>query len=179
MWDELQGGLLRGAAKDHRQAHGSQAERNQGAAAAAHARVYRGYPEVVAVCGEGVFPISRRTGQRAPTEGVSERCAALMAASASAAESTEPLDLGALSRPTRCPHSFRRYRTPLSQCALRRQTSKVGTVCTNSASTGLCGGQRATAVPTATRGTFPTSRHLSSSQPRDRRLRATSFRPIG
>src|SRR5215470_15576273 len=150
MWDELQGGLLRGAAKDHRQAHGSQAERNQGEAAAAHARVHRGYPEVVAVGGEGVFPIPRDPGQRAATESVSERCAALMAASASAAESTEPLDLGALSRPTRGPNSFRRYRTSLSQCALRRQTSKVGTVCTNSASTGLCGGQRATAVPTAT-----------------------------
>jgi len=35
-------------------------------------------------------------------------------------------------------------------CALRRQTSKVGTVCASRASTGLCGGQRATAVPTAT-----------------------------
>jgi len=36
-------------------------------------------------------------------------------------------------------------------CALRRQTSKVGTVCASRASTGLCGGQRATAVPTATK----------------------------
>ena len=37
--------------------------------------------------------------------------------------------------------------------ALRRQAftrSKVGTVCASSASTGLCGGQRVTAVPTAT-----------------------------
>ena len=30
--------------------------------------------------------------------------------------------------------------------------SKVGTVCVSSASTGLCGGRRATVVPTATRG---------------------------
>src|SRR5258708_32050563 len=32
--------------------------------------------------------------------------------------------------------------------------SKVGTVCVRSASTGLCGGQRATAVPTAPRRPF-------------------------
>jgi hypothetical protein len=30
------------------------------------------------------------------------------------------------------------------------RSSKVGTVCVSSASTGLCGGRRATAVPTAT-----------------------------
>ena len=42
---------------------------------------------------------------------------------------------------------------PYPERALRRQTSlsKVRTVCVSSASTGLCGGQRATAVPTATK----------------------------
>jgi hypothetical protein len=40
--------------------------------------------------------------------------------------------------------------TLLSRRALRRQTSEVGTVCVSSASTGLCGGHRATDVPTAT-----------------------------
>jgi len=34
--------------------------------------------------------------------------------------------------------------------ALRRQASKVRTVCASCASTGLCEGQRVTAVPTAT-----------------------------
>src|SRR6516164_8294704 len=136
LWDELQGRLLRGPAKDHRQAHGSQAERNQGGAAAAHARVHRGHLEVVTVCGEGIFPISRHTGQRAATESVSGGRAAFLAASASAAESAEPLDLGALCGATRGPNSLRRYRTSLSPSALRRQTSKVGTVCTNCASTG-------------------------------------------
>ena len=43
--------------------------------------------------------------------------------------------------------------TTPSERALRRQAftrSEVGTVCASSASTGLCGGQRVTAVPTAT-----------------------------
>src|SRR5712691_7111138 len=60
MWDEPEGGPLHDPARDHWEAHGRQAERNQGEAAPAHARVHRGHPEVVAVCGEGVFPISRR-----------------------------------------------------------------------------------------------------------------------
>src|SRR5215472_3985094 len=162
VWDEPEGGLLRGAAQDHRQAYGSQAERNQGAAAGAHARVHRGYPEVAAVCGEGVLPISRQPGQRAANESVSERRAAIMATPASAAESTEPLDLEALSGAAGCPNSFRPHGTSLSSCALRRQTSKVGTVCASSASTGLCGGQRATAVPTATRVMPAEERALTS-----------------
>src|SRR5262252_7076226 len=37
-------------------------------------------------------------------------------------------------------------------CALRRQTSEVRTVCASRASTGPCGGQRVTVVPTATLG---------------------------
>jgi len=45
---------------------------------------------------------------------------------------------------------------------LPRQTSKVGTVCASSASTGLCGGQRATAVPTATRVMPAEERALTS-----------------
>ena len=43
--------------------------------------------------------------------------------------------------------------TTPSERAFRRQAitrSEVGTVCASSASTGLCGGQRVTAVPTAT-----------------------------
>src|SRR5256885_16116249 len=151
MGDEPGGEPLPDPTRDHREAHGGQAERNQGGAAAAHARVLQGHLEVVAVCGEGVFPISRCSGQRETTKSVSERRAAVMASPASAAKSTEPLDLGALSGATCCSDSFRPNRTSLSQRALRRQTSKVGTVCASSASTGLCGGQRATAVPTATR----------------------------
>src|SRR5450755_637083 len=150
LWDEPEGGPLHNQARDHREAHGGQAERNQGEAETAHARVHRGHPEVVAVCGEGVFPISRRTGQRASTEGVPERCAADMAAPASATESTEPLDLGTFLRATGCPTSCRPDRTSQSRRALRRQTSKVRTVCTSGASTGLCGGYRATGIPTAT-----------------------------
>jgi hypothetical protein len=72
VWDELQGGQLRGPAKDHREAHGSQAERNQGEAAPAPKRIHRGHPEVAAVCGEGVFPLPRHPGQRTPTVGVAE-----------------------------------------------------------------------------------------------------------
>src|SRR5215470_2744154 len=118
MWNEPEGEPLPDPTRDHREAHGSQAERNQGEAAAAHARVHQGHLEVVAVRGEGVFPISRRSGQRASTESVSERRAAVMAAPPSAAESTEPLDLGALSGATCCPDSLRPNRTSLSQRAL-------------------------------------------------------------
>jgi hypothetical protein len=38
--------------------------------------------------------------------------------------------------------------------ALRRQASEVGAVCSNSARTDLCGGRRATGVPTATKRDF-------------------------
>src|SRR5215472_9230245 len=114
LWDEPPGGLLRGPAKDHPQARGSQAERNQGTAATAHARVHRGYPEVDPVCGKGVFPLPRRTGQRAANESVSERRAAIVAAPASAAEPTEPLDLGSLSGAACGPYSLCLRRTSLS-----------------------------------------------------------------
>jgi hypothetical protein len=40
--------------------------------------------------------------------------------------------------------------------------SKVGTVCVRSASTGLCGGQRVTAVLTATGGCWPKDTPASS-----------------
>ena len=76
-----------------------------GEAAPADARVDRGHREVAAVGGSGVFPISRDSGQRAATESVPERRAAHVVAPASAAESAEPLDLGALSGATRCPAS--------------------------------------------------------------------------
>ena len=41
-------------------------------------------------------------------------------------------------------------------------TSEVGTVCVSSASTGLCGGPREIAVPTATGATRPATRSMSS-----------------
>ena len=61
--------------------------------------------------------------------------------------------------------------------ALRRQTSKAGTVCVSRASTGLCGGQRVTAVPTATSRLSAgacRARRLAqgTKEPPERRLRA-------
>src|SRR5215831_11165536 len=73
-----------------------------------------------------------------------------MAAPATAAQPTEQLDMGALQSASRHPHPGGPNPTSLSQRTLCRHPSKVGTVCVNRASTGLCGGQRATAVPTAT-----------------------------
>src|SRR5262245_37004702 len=43
-----------------------------------------------------------------------------------------------------------------SERALRRQISEVGAVCSNPARTDLCGGRRATGVPTATKGFLTT-----------------------
>src|SRR5437879_652095 len=57
MWDEPEGEPLPDPTRDHREAHGGQAERNQSKAAAAQERVHQGQLEVVAVCGKGVFPI--------------------------------------------------------------------------------------------------------------------------
>src|SRR5215472_1325479 len=73
-----------------------------------------------------------------------------MEAPATAAQPTEQLDLGALPSASRHPPPGGPNPTSLSQRTLCRHPSKVGTVCVNRASTGLCGGQRATAVPTAT-----------------------------
>src|SRR5215831_11720339 len=73
-----------------------------------------------------------------------------MAAPATAAQPTEQLDMGALPSASRHPHPEGPNPTSLSQRTLCRYPSEVGTVCVNRASTGLCGGQRATAVPTAT-----------------------------
>src|SRR5262252_1424203 len=73
-----------------------------------------------------------------------------MDAPATAAQPTEQLDMGALQSTPRYPHPGGPNPTSLSQRALCRYPSEVGTVCVNRASTGLCGGQWATTVPTAT-----------------------------
>ena len=58
--------------------------------------------------------------------------------------------MGALQSAPRHPHPGGPNPTSLSQRTLCRHKSKVGTVCVNRASTGLCGGYRATDIPTAT-----------------------------
>src|SRR5215831_2449280 len=73
-----------------------------------------------------------------------------MDAPATAAQPTEQLDMGALPSASRHPHPGGPNPTSLSQRTLCRHPSKVGTVCVNRASTGLCGGYRATDIPTAT-----------------------------
>src|SRR5215472_14797723 len=73
-----------------------------------------------------------------------------MDAPATAAQPTEQMDMGALQSAPRHPHPGGPNPTSLSQRTLCRHTSKVGTVCVNRASTGLCGGYRAPDIPTAT-----------------------------
>src|SRR6516162_9548181 len=73
-----------------------------------------------------------------------------MDAPTTAARPTEQLDMGALQGASRHPHPGGPNPTSLSQRTLCRHPSKVGTVCVNRASTGLCGGYRATDIPTAT-----------------------------
>ena len=64
---------------------------------------------------------------------------------ASAAKPAKPLDVEAFHGATRQLATRGRDPTSVSERALRRQTSKVRTVCVSSASTGLCGGRRVTA----------------------------------
>ena len=65
MWEEPEDGLFHCSANDHRQAHGSQADRYQGEAATADARVDFRYGRMAAVGGEGVFPILCDPGNEA------------------------------------------------------------------------------------------------------------------
>ncbi len=96
--------------------------------------------KLAAVGGAGVFPIPCGPWQRGEASNVSERRNAKVAASATATEPTEPLDLGTFLGTLRNLAPERLHPSPLSNRALRRQTSEVGTVCVSSASTGLCGG---------------------------------------
>src|SRR5580693_9221604 len=74
-----------------------------------------------------------------------------MAPCASAAEPKESDDLETVCASGHVLDSEREDPSPASQPALRRQTSAVGAVCSNSASTDLCGGRQVTDVPTATK----------------------------
>ena len=103
MWDEPGDRLFCDPSEDHGQAPGSEAERNGSDAATAKAPVPGGDDQVAAIHGTGVLPIPRDSGQRGATEGVSTRRAAIMDASASAAQPAEPLDVGAFPGATRGP----------------------------------------------------------------------------
>src|SRR5215472_15455541 len=73
-----------------------------------------------------------------------------MVSGAAAPQPTRPDGVGAVLAVSRPLDSERDDSTPPSQSALRRQASEVGAVCSNSARRDLCGGHRATDVPTAT-----------------------------
>jgi hypothetical protein len=85
-----------------------------------------------------------------------------MAPCASAAEPKESDDLETVCASGHVLDSEREDPSPASQPALRRQTSAVGAVCSNSASTDLCGGRQVTDVPTATKGSG--TRHCERSE---------------
>ena len=101
MWNEPAEGLFHGTPENDRQTYGSQTEGNSGNAAPTDAREHRRNAEVVAVGGEGVFPIPCRAGQRGATKGVSARSEANMAADATATKSADPLDVEAIYGATR------------------------------------------------------------------------------
>src|SRR5260370_3877737 len=142
--------LLHRNPTDHRQTYGGGAEANSDPAATADARLAGGNGKMAAVRGEGILLLPCRTWKRSETDRVSERGDAPGAAPASATQPTEPLDLGTLPGKLRRPAPGNHYPASVPKCALRRQASKVGTVCASSASTGLCGGCRAIGIPTAT-----------------------------
>ena len=152
LWAEPQDGVFHGVSQDDRQTHGSQAERYWAEAAGADAREDCGHSGVAPEGGAGVFPISRGTGQRAAAEIVPQRRASQMAEPASAAKSKESLDVGTISGAARRLAAASRDPATVARRAVCGQASEVGTVCVRSASTGLCGGCRATGIPTATGG---------------------------
>ena len=133
LWAQPGAGVLHDIPQDDRQTDGRQAERYSADAAPADARVDGGYGEVAALGCSRIFPIPCRTGQRGTTEGVSQRCAAHVAATTSTAESTQPLDVGAFSGATRCHPPAGGDPAPLACCAVCRQASEVSTVCVSSA----------------------------------------------
>src|SRR6266478_2755570 len=76
--------------------------------------------------------------------------------------------MGALCGPVGQPATRGPCTASLPDCSLRRQTSEVGTVCGNAASTGLCGGRSVMVVPTVTRvGTHADARCLSAKKRRE------------
>jgi hypothetical protein len=105
---------------------------------------------MAAVGGAGLLSISRCTWQLAAAGRVSEKRALGLASLTATPKSSYTVDLEPLSQAASRSDTGSPHFTPLSRCALCRQASKVRTVCVSCASTGLCGGQRATAVPTAT-----------------------------
>ena len=124
---------------------------NSDPAAAADARLAGGNGQMAAVRGEGL-PLPCRTWKRSETDRVSERGdAPVWLRQLRRRSQRRPLDLGTL--PGKTSETCSRKSTilhPYPNGALRRQASKVGTVCASSASTGLCGGCRAIGIPTAT-----------------------------
>jgi RNA-directed DNA polymerase len=95
-------GYFHGVPEDDRQADGSQAEKGFGGSCASglHEKT-KDTTEVAAIGGSRIFPIPRGTAQRGATERVSARSAAHVVVATSPAESTNPLDLGAISGKTR------------------------------------------------------------------------------
>ena len=128
--------------------------------------------------GSRVFPISRRAAQRGAPARVPARSAAhvVVADSAAVKEPAGPWNKswdgsGA---------SFRTSKlcVRILTFALRGNTSKVRTVCVRSARTDLCGGCRATGIPTATGGSpDPPEGELSSPAHRLKPVLPAGLRP--
>src|ERR1035438_6818806 len=133
LWEELPDGVLPGVPEDDRQAYGSQAEADSAEAARAPAREDEGHDRVAPTGGSRIFPVPCGPAQRGPTEGVSARSATHVVVAASPAESTNPLDMGAISGETRAPDSGSRDPASVSGGTLCVQTSKVRTVCVSPA----------------------------------------------
>ncbi len=121
-----------------------------GGAASAHASTHCGHRGAAEPGRARILPIPCGTGQFVTAQHVPAGNRATLAVDAGAAQSAQPLDVGAvpashgpLSASTEGP-------TPLSFGAVLRQTSEIRAVCVRSACTDLCGGCRVTGIPTAT-----------------------------
>src|SRR2546422_11755478 len=97
MWTEPPDRILYDNPQNHRQTHGSQAERHSAAVAQADARGSREDGEVAGNGGSRGFPVSRGAGERAANEVVPQRCAADMATADQPPEPTWAMELDEVS----------------------------------------------------------------------------------
>ena len=144
-----------GEAQDGAEADGGEAASDWGRAASADARAERGTGRLAPTGGGGILQLPRGAGQPAGAALVSARGRAALAARAAAAQPAELSALGGFAAVVAAVRALAQCASWLSYGAICGHLSEIGAVCGKAARTDLCGGRRATVVPTATRVSIP------------------------
>ena len=140
-----------GEAQDGAEADGGEAASDWGRAASADARAERGTGRLAPTGGGGILQLPRGAGQPAGAALVSTGGRAALAARAAAAQPAELSALGGFPAVVAAVCALAQCASWLSYGAICGHLSEIGAVCGKAARTDLCGGRRATVVPTATR----------------------------